>query len=203
MKLIKLRQRVKKRLKYILFITGTVSMLLFSVACDKSNEDEKDILENSGIEQGLEDQVTETLEDIGEINQTDQKSLEDEDNITSSYDDLTVSIKEDSVTASGLTLVFHNSGDKEYHYGSYYHLDRKEDSSWVRLPYEYDGEGEIGWTEEAYPVMKDTDSIWEVNWEWLYSKLTAGEYRIVKNGNDFRKTGDFDSFMVGVTFEIK
>lgn len=43
---------------------------------------------------------------------------------------------------------------------------------------------------------------WEVNWEYLYGELPAGEYRIAKKINDFRGTGDYDTYTYYAEFTI-
>ena len=44
---------------------------------------------------------------------------------------------------------------------------------------------------------------WEVNWEWLYGKIPAGKYRVVKEILEFRSPVDFDKAVYYTEFEIE
>ena len=67
------------------------------------------------------------------------------------------------------------------------------------LPQEY----ELSWTYEAWIIQKEGTTQWDVNWEWLYGELSAGEYRIGKEIMNFRGTGDFDEEIVYAEFIIE
>ena len=62
---------------------------------------------------------------------------------------------------------------------------------------------QVGWTSEAYMILEDSTSEWEVNWEWLYGELPVGKYRIGKQITDWREPGDYDTVVYHVPFEIK
>lgn len=113
---------------------------------------------------------------------------------------LTLSVKD--VTASGLTLVCTQSGGEltgELETGSDYKLIVLKEA-WEDVPTIID---DYGWTAEAYMVAKDDVTEFEYNWEWLYGKLPAGTYRMVKGFTDFRGSGDYDNFAYWIEFEIK
>ncbi len=116
-----------------------------------------------------------------------------------------VTLEAENITASGLTIVCKQSGGEEVSElftGSYYVLQRSEDSEWVDvefLPQEYD----VTWTSEAWIIDKKSETSWNVNWEWLYGNLPAGEYRIGKEIMNFRKTGDYDEEIIYAYFEIR
>lgn len=54
----------------------------------------------------------------------------------------------------------------------------------------------------AYNIYNNGETELETNWEWLYGKLEAGQYRISKEVDDFRKTADFDEQIYYAYFEI-
>lgn len=116
-----------------------------------------------------------------------------------------VTLQAENVTSSGLTIVCTHSGGEnvaELYTGSYYVLQRSEDSEWADvdfLPQEYD----VTWTSEAWIIQKESETSWNVNWEWLYGKLPAGEYRIGKEIMNFRETGDYDKETVYAEFIIE
>ena len=116
-----------------------------------------------------------------------------------------ITLEADNVTAKGLTIVCNHSGGEnvaELYTGSYYVIQKLEKTGWVDveyLPQEY----ELAWTYEAWIIQKEGTTQWDVNWEWLYGELSAGEYRIGKEIMNFRGTGDFDEEMVYAEFIIE
>ena len=89
----------------------------------------------------------------------------------------------------------------ELYTGSFYVIQKYEKAGWVDveyLPQEYD----IAWTFDAWIIQKEGTTRWDVNWEWLYGELSAGEYRIGKEVMNFRGTGDYDTELVYAEFII-
>ena len=113
---------------------------------------------------------------------------------------LTLSVKD--VTESGLTLVCTQSGEEltgELQTGSDYKLIVLKEA-WEDVPTIIE---DYGWTAEAYMIAKDDVTEFEIKWEWLYGKLPAGTYRLVKGFTDFRESGDYNNFAYWTEFEIK
>ena len=57
-------------------------------------------------------------------------------------------------------------------------------------------EGKYGFDSIAYMIAAGERTECELDWEWLYGELPAGEYRVEKAVHDFRGTGDFDEYTV-------
>ena len=113
---------------------------------------------------------------------------------------LTLSVK--NVTESGLTLVCTQSGGEltgELQTGSDYKLIVLKEA-WEDVPTIIE---DYGWNTIAYEVFKNGVTEFEYNWEWLYGKLPAGTYRLVKGFTHFRESGDYDTFAYWTEFEIK
>ena len=113
---------------------------------------------------------------------------------------LTLSVKD--VTESGLTLVCTQSGGEltgELQSGSDYKLIVLKEA-WEDVPTIIEN---YGWDMIAYGVAKDDVTEFEYNWEWLYGKLPAGTYRMVKGFTEYRESGDYDNFAYWTEFEIK
>jgi len=113
---------------------------------------------------------------------------------------LTLSVK--NVTESGLTLVCTQSGGEltgELQTGSDYKLIVLKEA-WEDVPTIIE---DYGWDMIAYGVAKDDVTEFEYNWEWLYGKLPAGTYRMVKGFTEYRESGDYDNFAYWTEFEIK
>ena len=56
---------------------------------------------------------------------------------------------------------------------------------------------------KAYPVNKRELRQAEVGWEWLYGKLSKGQYRIIKNNLDVRSVGDYTVHYLSVEFVME
>lgn len=112
-----------------------------------------------------------------------------------------VALTAENVTPTGLTIVCRQSGGEnvaELLTGSFYVVQKREGTDWVDVQTECD----VMWTMEAWVIRKGTSTSWEVNWEGLYAKLTAGEYRIGKEIMNSRGPGDYDKEMVYAEFAI-
>ena len=162
----------------------------------------------------IEDPITEVEEIIVEnvpIETIEETTQKEEEFPTSSIADLDnrqekwgVGLTAKNISPKGLTIVCEQANGQnvaELSTGSYYIIQRLEDSGFVDveyLPQEY----EIGWTAEAWIIKKNDTTTWDVNWEWLYGELPIGEYRIGKEIMNFRETGDFDKEMIYAHFAI-
>ena len=113
-----------------------------------------------------------------------------------------------NVTPSGLTVEFIQHGDfpdrgrATLQFGTHYTLERMENGQWVEaemLPQEY----AVAWTSEAYMIEIGKTTTRRESWEWLYGELPAGHYRIGKDVDLFRMTGDYDSEMFWAEFDIR
>lgn len=115
-------------------------------------------------------------------------------------DEWGITFSVENITREGATFVFSQSGGSptgELITGSYYRIEKDGEE----LPYVV--EGEIGWTAEAYAIMPEKTSFYEVNWKWLYGELEPGTYRIFKQVSDFCGPGDFNDREYSAEFVIE
>lgn len=115
-----------------------------------------------------------------------------------------ITLEAENITSLGLTIVCSQSGGEntaQLLTGSYYIIEKLEKSQWVAIPY-VPQEFDVSWTMEAWAIPKNSTTPWDVNWEWLYGNLSAGQYRIGKEIMNFRDTGDYDTEMVYAAFVI-
>ena len=120
-------------------------------------------------------------------------------------DEWGLSLTAENVTDSGMTIVFSQMNGKqtgELETGDWYALYKEENGEWVEVPYKL-LTVDIAWNSVAYIIPKGDSVSFDVEWEWLYGKLSAGKYRIDKEVMDFRGTGDFDKKIYSLEFEIK
>jgi len=108
-------------------------------------------------------------------------------------------VKDGTATPSGVTVTLKNVTDTEYTYGESYTVQRKTDNGWIDVEpvIENYGFNSIGY---MLPAMGSEELI--IDWEWLYGKLPAGNYRIAKEALFFRSPGDYDTFTLFSAFTI-
>ena len=116
-----------------------------------------------------------------------------------------ISLSAENVASKGLTLVCKQSGGTvsgDLSTGSFYELDVLNNGTWEAaemLPQEYD----VAWTAEAWIIPLDSETKWDVSWEWLYGELKPGTYRLSKLFMDWREPGNFDTEPLSAIFTIK
>lgn len=107
-----------------------------------------------------------------------------------------------NITPSGAVLVFNQYDSEaptgELEFGDDFELEVQKNGMWESVPVVV--EGEAAFNAIAYIIVPEQSTEAELNWEWLYGELPAGEYRIRKVIHDFRGTGDFDKHTVYAHF---
>ena len=88
-------------------------------------------------------------------------------------------VKDNSITDSGLTLVIKNNTEYSIEYGEEYYLEKYENNEWVKVPYKNDN---FGFNAIGYNATNE-EREFKLNWEFMYGKLSKGQYRIVKSFN--------------------
>ncbi len=113
-----------------------------------------------------------------------------------------VKLTAENITPSGLTIVCEQSGGAftgELMTGSYFVVEVKMGDKWEELPIIIEN---LGWTEEAWLIPMENTVKWNVDWDWLYGELPAGQYRIGKEIMNFRGTADYDKAIHYAEFSI-
>lgn len=109
-------------------------------------------------------------------------------------------VKEDSVTPTGLTIVFENNSDEQGIYSDDFLLEKKINNDWYQVPPLMD---EYGFNDIGYDLLPSEKEELVIEWSWLYGSLDPSEYRIIKTVLDFRVTGDFDEYYLAAEFAIE
>ena len=81
------------------------------------------------------------------------------------------------VTPTGAVVTIRDGNPDPFVYGEWYVIEEQKDGIWYEMKTKLTNYGfnEIGWlTDENGALTMDVD------WEWLYGKLPAGHYRILK-----------------------
>ena len=90
-------------------------------------------------------------------------------------DNVTMSLTD--VTPTGATVVIQDDNREPFVYGEWFVIEREKDGVWYEVKTKITDYGfnEIGWRTDESGKLTMT-----VDWEWLYGKLPAGHYRILK-----------------------
>ena len=107
---------------------------------------------------------------------------------------VTLKVKEDTLTKTGATFIIENNKNNAINYTIAYEIEAKRDNKWYKL-------GIINeFIEEIYEVdAKSTDQI-IIDWKNSYSKLPKGEYRVI---TDITVPATLELFYVAGEFTIK
>ena len=110
--------------------------------------------------------------------------------------DVTLSIKEGTLTNTGATIVLTNTSNKEYVYGEPYSIQIKKDGVWHVINVQ-----RIFETPLLHLKNGETKEI-ELNWKGSYGELENGTYRIIKGIDYEYEENKYESFRVAVEFHI-
>lgn len=136
-----------------------------------------------------------TIDDVNYIGISRAAALND--------DEFGIRLTAQSVTPSELRLICTQSGGetaREYATGRRYGLQTLKDGEWKDvdpLPNEY---GEIIWTDEALLIAWADDTVWDIDWEYIYGELPPGRYRLSKSV--FEAEGDAAAKQYYAYFDI-
>jgi len=119
-----------------------------------------------------------------------------ESDIVVSGQDVSLTIKDGTLTNTGATLILTNNSDKNFHYGNPYEIEIKKDGKWYKINVELD------FTLPALHLPSKESKEIELNWEQAYGKLAEGTYRIIKGIDYEYEEGKYQSFNVAVEFTI-
>lgn len=110
---------------------------------------------------------------------------------------VSLTVKENTLTETGATLILKNDSDVDVEYGYPYEIEIKKDEKWYKIKVEID------FILPAFELKsKETKEI-ELNWENGYGKLAKGDYRIIKSINIEKEDETFDTFYVSAKFTIE
>lgn len=87
------------------------------------------------------------------------------------------SIKDGSLSNTGVTLIITNLDSTDYTFGEAYTIEKNETGEWIDVDTIID---DYGFHMIGYNLKSGQTREIELNWEWLYGKLPVGYYRINK-----------------------
>lgn len=113
-----------------------------------------------------------------------------------SENDVSMSIKDGTLTNIGATIVLTNNSDKDFQYGNPYEIEIKKNGEWHKINVE------LSFTLPAFILKAKETKELELNWENGYGKLASGTYRIIKRIDYEKEEGNFETFNIAVEFNI-
>lgn len=110
---------------------------------------------------------------------------------------VSLSIKENTLTNTGATLVLKNDSNVVIEYGNPYEIEIKKDGEWHKINVE------LNFTMPAFGLEPGETKERDFKWENGYGKLASGEYRIIKSIDIEKEDGTYESFYVSAEFTIE
>ena len=110
------------------------------------------------------------------------------DNNEYTIKNVTMNIKDNTLTKSGATIIITDNNKVKYTYAEYYKLEKRIDHIW----YELEPRGDAVFDEMGYLVDDNNELEMNIDWSKTYGNLTSGKYRIVKRIYD----GEYKYFSV-------
>lgn len=112
-------------------------------------------------------------------------------------DGVSMSIKNDTLTRKGATIIITDTSNRKNIYGESYRIDKKDNGVWIELTPIIEN---YGFNDIGYYADENNELELNINWEWLYGELEICEYRIVK---DISETGKGTNHYITTEFVIK
>lgn len=109
---------------------------------------------------------------------------------------LKITLKENTLSSVGLTMIVENLSDRDLEYGNPYSIEKYENGFWKSAQTIND----LYFTMPAFGLNKGESKELSINWEYGYGKL-KGKYRIVKEFS-YKENDDYISFNKYLEFEI-
>ena len=91
--------------------------------------------------------------------------------------EVSLSIKDNTLTSKGATIVIKNNTNMEYNYGPEYYLEKQEGSKWVTI----EPKEPLSWNDILYSIKSNESKEYNEDWSYAYGKLSKGKYILVKN----------------------
>lgn len=165
--------------KVVISIIIVILILLLILVCVSKKDDNitKNELDQNSIvvfEAKDNSNIVQTMSPTEKIMYGLMDSKEYIDNLNArSIDNVTIEVKEDSITRTGATFVVTDKNKEFCTYGDEYHIEVKKNGKWeIQMPIV------DSILVEAY-VAQPTKSVYEIKKDWskIYGELENGEYR--------------------------
>ncbi len=128
-------------------------------------------------------------------NSKNQFDVGGKSDIKISQNDVTLTIKEGTLTNTGATLILKNDSDKLLRYDEIYEIEIKQDGYWKKI------DVELNFDLPLWEVEPSKSKEIELKWQDGYGKLVTGKYRIIKEV--YFENESEEKFYISAEFTIK
>lgn len=116
-------------------------------------------------------------------------------------ENVTMTIKEGTLTKTGATVIITDISGDDNTYGEFFRIDKKENNKWKKVDVVV--KGNYGFHMVGYEVNEDNILEMKIDWNWLYGELDAGEYRLVKSASVSKNNSYLGEKYIYVEFSIE
>ena len=109
---------------------------------------------------------------------------------------VSLTVKENTLTETGATLILKNDSDVDVQYENPYEIEIKKDGEWHKINVE------LNFDMPAFQLLSKESKEIELDWENEYGKLAKGTYRIIKGIDYEYEEGKYETFNVAIEFTI-
>ena len=113
--------------------------------------------------------------------------------------DISLSIKDETLTNTGATFILENNSNQTLGYGESYHLEIKKDNYWHILKTIEDAVFIL----PLYLLEPNQSIELKIDWENFYDSLEPGEYRLIKDACFVKEDKTTNNFNIGVEFIVE
>ncbi len=92
--------------------------------------------------------------------------------------DVTLSVKDGTLTSKGATFILKNNSENEYWYGNEYFIEKYENNKWMEVK-TITGDPLV-WNSVIYTLKLNEEKELNIDWMIGYNELSDGKYRLVK-----------------------
>ena len=93
-------------------------------------------------------------------------------------DDISLRVKNETITSKGATFIMKNISENEYEYGADWYIEYKDNDHWKEL--ETITGDPLVWTAIAYVIKPNEEKELNIDWSYGYGELKKGTYRFMK-----------------------
>ena len=131
-----------------------------------------------------------------------RKQILKNEDVLEPSDKVSISIKENTLTNNGATIIIKNNSDDIYVYGPEYIIQTKKDGNWIEV--ETITGDPLVWNSIAYILKANEEKELNIDWSLGYGELTSGQYRLVKKvfKEEDRPIDDSEIKYISVDFKI-
>jgi hypothetical protein len=111
--------------------------------------------------------------------------------------DISLTIKNGTLTQTGVTMILKNNSNVNVEYGEPYEIEIKQGNYWHKI------DVQLCFTSIAYGLAPSESKEIKLDWENSYGELSAGKYRIIKYIDTLKEDGTYEDSYVAVEFTIE